>query len=102
MQLDAIRSLWRQIQKLQTGKRDGVGTPSTPMTPLTPLTPLDTKEKGDKGIVSAKGVNARTYSEESVKELTLFCTSLQNEVRSFYLFCILKFHIILEKSLQYF
>ena len=80
MQLDAIRSLWRQIQKLQTGKRDGVATPSTPMTPLTPLTPLDAKEKTDKNTATAAG-KTKIYSEESVKELTQFCTVLQNEVR---------------------
>ncbi|XP_047485306.1 uncharacterized protein LOC125036607 isoform X3 [Penaeus chinensis] len=72
MQLDAIRTLWREIQKLQVNKRDGVNTPSTPMTPLTPLTPLDAKEGATGG--------PKKYSEESVKELTQFCQSLQGQV----------------------
>lgn len=78
MQLDAIRTLWREIQKLQVNKRDGVNTPSTPMTPLTPLTPLDAKEGATGG--------PKKYSEESVKELTQFCQSLQGQVRA-YLLC---------------
>ncbi|XP_068236755.1 serine-rich adhesin for platelets-like isoform X2 [Palaemon carinicauda] len=73
MQLDAIRTLWREIQKLQATKREDV-TPSTPMTPLTPLTPLDAI-KDNNGTVSVK-----KYSEESVKQLTEFCTSLQGQV----------------------
>ncbi|XP_053630153.1 serine-rich adhesin for platelets isoform X3 [Cherax quadricarinatus] len=75
MQLDAIRTLWREIQKLQASKRDGVNTPSTPITPLTPLTPLDSKE----GAASAPA-GTKKYSEESVKELTEFCASLQGQV----------------------
>ncbi|KAG7168996.1 Centrosomal protein of 97 kDa-like 1, partial [Homarus americanus] len=73
MQLDAIRTLWREIQKLQASKRDGVNTPSTPVTPLTPLTPLDAKE-------GATSAGPKKYSEESVKELTEFCASLQGQV----------------------
>ncbi|XP_071524302.1 uncharacterized protein Cep97 isoform X2 [Panulirus ornatus] len=73
MQLDAIRTLWREIQKLQASKRDGVNTPSTPITPLTPLTPLDSKD-------GATSTGTKKYSEESVKELTQFCASLQGQV----------------------
>lgn len=85
LQLDAIRTLWREIQKLQAGgRKEGVNTPSTPMTPLTPLTPLE----GGKKVSGAAGKN-KVYSEQSVKELTEFCSSLQSQVRfatKFYLF----------------
>lgn len=85
MQLDAIRTLWREIQKLQVNKRDGVNTPSTPMTPLTPLTPLDAKEGATGG--------PKKYSEESVKELTQFCQSLQGQVRECLSLSQLHFHV---------
>ncbi|KAB7498196.1 Centrosomal protein [Armadillidium nasatum] len=76
LQLDAIRTLWREIQKLQAGgRKEGVNTPSTPMTPLTPLTPLE----GGKKVSGAAGKN-KVYSEQSVKELTEFCSSLQSQV----------------------
>ncbi|KAK7071626.1 hypothetical protein SK128_014587 [Halocaridina rubra] len=73
MQLDAIRTLWREIQKLQATKQNDI-TPSTPMTPLTPLTPFDASKESSGTVIVKK------YSEESVKELTEFCTSLQGQV----------------------
>lgn len=83
MQLEAIRTLWREIQKLQASRREGggVNTPSTPITPLTPLTPLETNKEGAAGGGGATGpVAPKKYSEESVKELTEFCTALQGQV----------------------
>ncbi|XP_069182530.1 centrosomal protein of 97 kDa isoform X6 [Procambarus clarkii] len=80
MQLDAIRTLWREIQKLQANKREGVTTPSTPITPLTPLTPLDAKEGAAAATAAAVAAGTKKYSEESVKELTEFCASLQGQV----------------------
>lgn len=71
MQLEAIRTLWREIQKLQANK---VNTPSTPMTPLTPLTPLEVREG------TAAAASTKKYSEESVQELTKFCAALQGQV----------------------
>ncbi|XP_045127061.1 flocculation protein FLO11-like isoform X2 [Portunus trituberculatus] len=88
MQLEAIRTLWREIQKLQASKRDGgLNTPSTPMTPLTPLTPMDnsSREGAQAGTAAAPPAVAvpgagKKYSEESVKELTQFCAALQGQV----------------------
>ncbi|XP_063849113.1 uncharacterized protein LOC135093623 isoform X2 [Scylla paramamosain] len=88
MQLEAIRTLWREIQKLQASKRDGgLNTPSTPMTPLTPLTPMDNsnREGAQAGTAAAPAPVAapgggKKYSEESVKELTQFCAALQGQV----------------------
>lgn len=119
MQLDAIRTLWREIQKLHATKKDGVTTPGTPMTPLTPLTPLtvrdgltmgrefgsssanktqadpafpnnsnnnnsskqeSTKDSSKQGDSSNHGSSSNHYSEESVNELQVFCSSLQGQV----------------------
>ncbi|KAK4289378.1 hypothetical protein Pmani_037645 [Petrolisthes manimaculis] len=84
MQLEAIRTLWREIQKLQASRREGGGvvTPSTPITPLTPLTPLETNREAGVtgGGTTAAPVSSKNYSEESVKELTEFCTALQGQV----------------------
>lgn len=88
MQLEAIRTLWREIQKLQVSKREGGGlnTPSTPMTPLTPLTPLENYHReggaqgGQGGAAGASSAKGKKYSEESVKELTEFCAALQQQV----------------------
>lgn len=72
LQLDAIRTLWREIQKLQaSGRKDSANTPSTPMTPITPLTPLDINKK------VASSSDAKGNSESELKEL---CNSLQLQV----------------------
>lgn len=76
LQLDAIRTLWREIQKLHAGRKDGLNTPSTPITPLTPLTPLESGKRPS----GCSGNKNKVYSEQSVKELTEFCTSLQSQV----------------------
>lgn len=95
MQLEAIRTLWREIQKLQASKRDGGGlnTPSTPMTPLTPLTPMDnchregSAQGGQGAAAPAPSGKGKKYSEESVKELTEFCAALQSQVSGNKCFC---------------
>ncbi|XP_047735452.1 uncharacterized protein LOC108683348 isoform X1 [Hyalella azteca] len=76
LQLEAIRALWRQIGRLQTGRTTPASTPSS--TPLTPSTPMDALLP--KGSLGSKRSSSCRSTDDTVKDLTQFCNQLQGQV----------------------